>query len=387
MLKLLLTYTISAELHSKLKYVLNKKKKIDNKDDGIEGIETITVTSGMIDDYKTEITDSAKLGFPPNYLWWNPYGTWINVAARVYNNRIFVCDNNDAFEITGHKLIPGKSELTYWRKGGKHKVGLVGKTGPPGRTGPRGPVGPPGKGEKGDKGENGAKGPAGAEGKQGPEGKPGPKGVAGPKGDRGETGPRGEKGPSGGKKGDKGDKGDRGPKGEQGTPGEKGARGKEGATGPSGKQGQTGPKGEPGGKGEPGTKGKDGAKGPAGKKGEPGKQGEAGKQGKTGKTGKKGEPGKPEDVLKILAKYLPREVGNYFARQDWYTTLKNINKSCKTGSGDAITQFKNMTIYSDPMYNLNAYEDNEGHEHVTHGEDADIGNVAIFHGGGSYITP
>ena len=160
MLKLLLTYTISAELHSKLKYVLNKKKKIDNKDDGIEGIEKITVTSGNINDYKTEITDSAKLGFPPNYLWWNPYGTWINVATRVYNNRIYVCDNNEAFEITGHKIIPGKSELTYWRKGGKHKVGLVGKTGPPGRTGPRGPVGPPGKGEKGDKGENGAKGPA-----------------------------------------------------------------------------------------------------------------------------------------------------------------------------------------------------------------------------------
>ena len=75
-------------------------------------------------------------------------------------------------------------------------------------------------------------------------------------------------------------------------------------------------------------------------------------------------------------------MGNYFARQDCYiryTTLKDINKSCKIGSGDVITQFKNMTIYSDPMYNLNAYEDN--------GEDADIGNVAIFHGGGSYITP
>ena len=78
------------------------------------------------------------------------------------------------------------------------------------------------------------------------------------------------------------------------------------------------------------------------------------------------------------------------ARQDCYiryTTLKDINTSCKIGSGDVITQFKNMTIYSDPMYNLNAYEDNEGHEHVTYGEDADIGNVAIFHGGGSYITP
>ena len=89
MLKLLLTYTIHSELHSKLKYALNKKKKMD-KDDGIEGIEKVTVNSGNINDYKTEIIDSANLGFPPNYLWWNPYGTWINVSIRVYNNKICI---------------------------------------------------------------------------------------------------------------------------------------------------------------------------------------------------------------------------------------------------------------------------------------------------------
>ena len=188
MLNLLLTYTIPAELHSKLKYVLNKKKKMDSKDDGIEGIEKVTAKSGNINDYKTEIVDSVNIGFPPNYLWRDAYGTWINVSMRIYNVHRYVSDNNAGFDITDHKLIPAKSELLYWRKGGKHKLGLIGKTGPPGRTGPRGPVGSPGKGEKGEKGPKGA---TGEEGKEGQEGYPGPKGKTGDKGpgDTGERGP------------------------------------------------------------------------------------------------------------------------------------------------------------------------------------------------------
>ena len=169
----------------------------------------------------------------------------------------------------------------------------------------------------------------------------------------------------------------------KGPAGQKGPAGKIGPAGPSGKQGKAGPKGIEGKKG-------DDPAGPEGKKGEAGRQGEAGKQGKKGGKGDKGDPGKAKDVLKMMAKYLPKEIGSYFANQDCYiryTTLKQITKSCIIGTGDVILQFKNMTLYTDPMYNLSAYEDNQGHEQVIHGEDADIGNIAILHGGGSYTTP
>ena len=144
----------------------------------VKVLKKVTITKGKYSDYIKEIQESYKLGVTPYRLHTSNYGTWVT-PIRVYDNSVFVLDNEGSMSITGRTIQndPPHSVLVYWVKGDiddDDATVIIGPQGPPGPSGSRGP--------QGKRGADGSAGLQGSEGKRGAVGPAGPRGPRGPKG-------------------------------------------------------------------------------------------------------------------------------------------------------------------------------------------------------------